>query len=370
MPPNSTMTHAGLRGPHVYRGRVLDVNVRLYTVAVAADFAKKVLTSISFAVPYAHPANGEGIYFMPEVGSTCWICEPSDGNKPFVVGWGAVPMQGDYRNNKMSLNPGDIYLGTRDENFLILRRGGVVQIGGGPLSQRMFLPINNTIKDFCENYGLYTLAGDFEWSIGRDENNTDGKRPAHVVLKARQFADNPEPVARLEIGSHDGDDETILSLLVWDSGDTGHSVKFSLFLDKAGNMQMKAEKDVDMTVMGKFDLTVEKDMTLSSKTKAIFRGKIQADLEGGIVNIKSTSGVVAIAAQAGLTVTSAKGVPAMKVGGASAPVMLAPAAVLSWLKTHTHQVSGVAGGSATVVSLKPVQPFPESAATSKDIKAS
>ena len=367
MAANSTITHAGLRGPHVYRGRVLDVNVRLYTVAVAAEFAKKVLTSISFAVPYSHPSNGEGIYFMPEVGSICWICEPSDGNKPFIIGWGAVPTNGDYRNNKQKLNPGDIFLGTRDENGIYLRRGGVVQVMGGPLSQRIYLPINNTIKDFCENYGLHTLGGDLEWSIGREEDTTDGKRPAHLVLTARQFANDQKPIARLEIGSHGGDEETILSLSIADSGDSGQVIKFSLLLDKDGNVKLLAEKAGDLVFKDKFDLTVDKDMTLFSQTNATLRGTRQANVEGGVVNVKSTTGVVSVQAQGGMTVKSSGSKPALKVGGGTSPVMLAPAAVLLWLKTHTHATPSV---GPFAQSLKPTQPFPESDATSKDIKAS
>jgi hypothetical protein len=345
------------------------VNVRLYTVAVAAIFAKKVLTNISFAVPYAHPANGEGIYFMPEVGSICWICEPSDGNKPFVIGWGALPMDGDYRNSKMSLNPGDIYLGTRDENFLILRRGGVVQIGGGPLSQRMFIPLNNTIKDFCENYSLFSLAGDFEWTVSRSENDTNGKRPAHVVLSARQFADDPKPIARLEIGSHGPDPETILSLSIADSGAKGQVVKFSLKLDKSGNLKMTAEKAGDIKFKDKLEVTVDKDMTLFSKTNATFKGTLQANVEGGMVGIKSVTGPVKITAQTGVHVTAPGGGCAMRVGAGSTPVMLAPSDVLRWLNNHTHPVPGVVTGGGSTTSSAPSEPFPSTAATSKDIKA-
>jgi len=332
-------TFDGMRPAFVFRGVIVDVNVKLYTVAVASEAAKKVLTGIAFASPYQHPNNGEGIYAMPEVGSICWVCDPSTGDRPFVMAWGPYPSEtGDASNNKMQLNPGDIYLGTRDENFMILRRGGVVQIGGGPLSQRIFLPINNTIKDFCENYTLNTLAGDFEWSIGRAEMNTDGKHPAHVVLKARQFADDPQPVAQLEIGSHEGDTESILSLLIWDSGVQGHSVKFSLFIDKSGDMQFKTSKDVNGTVEGKFDLTVTGDMTMTTKAKANIKAALAATLQGATVLVQSNTGGITLKSSGEVVVTAPSG---MTVEGGSQYVVLE--SLVTWCKTHTHTTASQLG---------------------------
>src|SRR5258708_39925591 len=105
--------------------RIIDVDVATYTVSIATQFSKKPQNDIGFATPYQHFNNGEGIYFMPEVGSLCWVCFPSDGNRPFVLAWKSASDEGDERSKKQDLNPGDIYLGTRDENFLILRRGGI-----------------------------------------------------------------------------------------------------------------------------------------------------------------------------------------------------------------------------------------------------
>ena len=176
MPP----VKSGPKPSYIHQAKILDVNITNWTLSVHTEFTQKPLTDIPFAVPYMHPNNGEGIYFMPEVGSICWLCEPSDGGKGFVIAWAppSVDGPGQFRGHRQDLNPGDIYLGTRDENFLILRRGGVVQIGGTGLCQRMFLPINNTIKDFCENYGLHTLGGDLEWTVNREETIDNGHRPA------------------------------------------------------------------------------------------------------------------------------------------------------------------------------------------------
>ena len=183
-------TQGALIPAKIERARVIDVDISTYTLTVATAFAKKPMTAIPFATPYQHFNNGEGIYFMPEVGSLCWLCEPSDGSVPFVLAWCSAQDEADFTARKQQLNPGDIYLGTRDENFLILRRGGVVEIGATGICQRIFMPVNNTINDFCENYNLHSLGGDLEWTIKRDENTTDGTRPALLGLYAKEFADD------------------------------------------------------------------------------------------------------------------------------------------------------------------------------------
>lgn len=296
MPPVKT----GLRPAHVHSAKVLDVNIANWTLSVQTEFTQKPLTDIPFSVPYLHAHNGEGIYFMPEVGSTCWLCEPSDGMKAFVIAWAPpkVDGPGQFRAHRQDLNPGDIWLGTRDENFLVLRRGGVVQIGGTGLCQRMFLPINNTIKDFCENYGLHTLGGDLEWSIAREESTDDGNRPALLRVQAREFADDAKPIAFLEIGSHESDSKTILSLTIKESGEDGAESKISLKMTKEGNISWEVKKDVTYKIMGKVTATVDGEVqfnagdkfTLDAKDKLALKAKgIDVDAKSGSLTIKAPS---------------------------------------------------------------------------------
>lgn len=258
-------THAGSGVTRVWKARILDVDPEKYTVVVVGMHEKKLLKGVPWGSPYQHPAAGEGIYAMPEVGAVCWVCEPSDGNTAFEVAWGPVANDGDFRNEKRKLNPGDIFIGTRDGNDIILRRGGVLQMGATPLCQRLFLPVGHFIKDFAENYELNTLGGQLSWTVDRPETTTDGKRPSRFVLSSKEFANDPNPVAVLEIGSHEDDDESILSLIVRESGQKGAKLKHGLFLDKTGNMTVVTKGDVDWKVEGKFDLTVKDDATITAK---------------------------------------------------------------------------------------------------------
>lgn len=325
------VTHSATKAAKIELGRILDVNAAKYTVAVATQFSKKPQTGISYATPYQHHVNGEGILFVPEVGSLCWVCFPSDGNRPFVLAWSSPQEEDDFRSRKPDLNPGDIYLGTRDENFLVLRRGGVVQIGGGPLNQRIFLPVNNTIKDFCENYGLHTLGGDLEWTIKREEGTTDGKRPALFSLLAREYANDPSPVAELLIGSHEGDSETILSLLVKASGQDGAAQKVELKFKKNGSVEWVVRQDVQWDVDGKFNLNVKGDISVDGKGKVALAAATELSLDGSNVKINGKTAVDVMAPTVNLKTM-------VNVGGAAFPVVLATPDLLLWLTMHTHKV--------------------------------
>jgi len=334
-------------------GRVLDVDMATYTLTVASQFTKKPQTGITFMTPYQHFANGEGIYFLPEVGSVCWIAYPSDGNRPFVLGWAPASEEGDYRARKKDLNPGDIYLGTRDENFLILRRGGVVQIGGGPLCQRAFIPIQNTINDFCENYGLHTLGGDLEWGITREESTTDGKRPALLKIHAREFANDEKPIAKLEIGSHESDDKIILSLTINDSGKDGAAKKIELSFDKDGNLKWSLEKDVEWKVKGQFTLEVEKAVSVKTKDAMNLEATKDFSAKGQNANIEgSTNAVVKAGAQAKVDA------PLIVLGGQSSPIALAQPLMI-WLATHTH-LTTAPGAPTSPAAAAPTGPPPPS----------
>lgn len=363
------VTYQGTTPALIESGRILDVDINSFTVSITTEFSKKPQTGISWSSPYLHFINGEGIHFVPEVGSLCWVCFPSDGNRPFVLAWAPAADEGNFRSRRPDLNPGDIYLGTRDENFLILRRGGVVQIGGGPLSQRLFLPVSNTIKDLCENYSLQTVGGELNWSVQRSETDTDGKRPTNLKIQAREFASDEKPLAELQVGSHGSGENTILSLVIKDSGSSNAARKISLSLGKDGSVNWDVKKDVVWKVDGKFTLEVKQDVELKGSTSFKISG-------GSTVEVSGQSGVT-IQAVAG-TVTI-KGAPIVQmgskvlVGNAPQPVALAPA-LLGWLAAHIHGVvpnpALIVPGPPSIPTTPPLIPPPAPAITSQTLLAS
>jgi hypothetical protein len=329
--PSGTVATA--KPAHIELARVIDVDISSYTVSVTTNFGRSPYTGVSFATPYQHFSDGEGIYFMPEVGSLCYVCFPSDHNRPFVLAWAAAQDDnGDFRAKKRDLNPGDMFLGTRDNNFLYLRRGGIVQIGGGPLNQRLYMPVNNLIKDLCENYSLQTLGGDLSWSVQRTETTTDGKRPALFSILAREYANDPAPIAELTIGSHGEGEPTILNLLVKDKGQDGAASQVELKLKKDGSVDFMVKKDVTWTIGGKLDLKVTDDATVKVDGKVTVSGQTGMELSSG------AGGKISTTQDLDINAPNINMMAKVNVGGGAFPVVLATPDLLLWLVMHSHKV--------------------------------
>jgi len=289
-------------------GRVINVNVNDWTVDVVSEYGNKRYFDIQVMSPYFHFMNGEGIYVQPEPGCLVWICRPTQGRfaAPFVLGYQA-PFDEDtatYRNGRQTLNPGDIMMRTRDENFVILRRGGVVQLGANPMTQRMFIPIRNFIKDFCENYELSTLGGELTWITDRTDQTIDGAAPTKFSLKAKEKANDKLHLAELTIGSHGPNDTATLLLNLYDQGTDSRTLMISLLCDNEGTVSWSMEKDWNLTakanitvestegnidvkaVAGTLSATSNKAMSLKSETEDV---NVEA---GGKVIEKSTGHVI------------------------------------------------------------------------------
>lgn len=259
--------------------RVVNVNIEDWSVDCVSELGNKRYFDIQVASPYFHFVNGEGVYVMPEVGCMAWLCKPSTGrfSTPFLMGFQA-PFDTDhvsYRSGRQTLNPGDIMLRTRDENFLVLRRGGVIQIGATPTAQRIYVPLQNMIRDMCENYQLFSFGGEMKWVTERDDKTDDGSVPTRLEIHAKQKANDPLHVADLTIGSHEEDDTLILKLVVWTDGTKEREAQVRLDITNDGNVTWNVENDWNLTAAqniilkaleGDYSVTTDKGkMTWSSK---------------------------------------------------------------------------------------------------------
>lgn len=291
----------------VETGRIVNVNIRDWTVDAVSEHGDKKFFDIQVSAPYMHFTNGEGIYCMPEVGAMCWICKPSDGtfSAAFVMGFQAIhdEEEDSFRNGRQSLNPGDLMMKTRDENFLILRRGGVVQVGSTPLAQRIYIPIGNAIKDFCENYELHTLTGDLVFENFRTEETTTGDVITKMTLGVREKAKDPQHIATLSIGSHGEGDPTTLWLGITESGEDSAELKIELKMTKEGDVEWTVRKNFTLTVDGDHTTTVggarsaavtgddsvtAKNISMEASVDALLKAAVNATMEatGGIATVK------------------------------------------------------------------------------------
>lgn len=270
------------RPAQIYRAQVLNVNTRDYTVDVQYEsYPHSTHFDIPWMTPYLHQNQGEGVAIMPEVGSSVWVCQPSEtGRDAFVLGWTPVHEGGTYRGGRELLNPGDIHFSTRDGNFVFLRRGGIVQIGATPVCQRLFIPIRNVIRDFAENYELTTPAGDLTWEVQRTEEQGDGHRACLLTLVCKEFADDPNtnPIVALKMGSHGEGNDTILSMETRDKG--GGSVKTSLQISKSGKVKWTVQGDVSMELKGNVSVAISKKMTVTSTQDMSLESKAAVKAKG------------------------------------------------------------------------------------------
>ena len=181
---------------------VQSVNVREHTLDVMTLYSHKSLTDVPFASTYCHPNHGGGMYFMPEVGSYAYVAESADGTNMVmgfllnpqtvtpevraVIDGGNAPEEisdtvdagPDNRGQREHLEPGDIYLGTIDGNHVIVRRGGMVQIGATGLAQRVYLPVENLVRDYFQRYQAYSPVGEIEWGHAQ---LVEGETPTQVT---------------------------------------------------------------------------------------------------------------------------------------------------------------------------------------------
>jgi hypothetical protein len=271
---------------------VIDVNRKTWTVTVATRHRSKQVEDIQCMVPYTHYQNGEGYHFLPEVGAICMLAWPSDNTPPFIMGFkGAASVRRSedgaperstadpegsdtdvsFRARRPALNPGDIAMTTRDENFVILRRGGVLQIGATPISQRVYIPILNYIKDYCENYQMNAFGGDITWQVDRVEDDPAGDAPASYTFHMNTYAQDAKATVRVRympVKDPGGGDRTAWEVKVAPQGidrDEGSITgeQYSLIVTTGGDYTEFIAASREVTIQGDDTLTVSGDRTVS-----------------------------------------------------------------------------------------------------------
>ena len=367
-------------------GVVANVNVKNLTIDWVSQYTSKSIQDLQIMKPYFHFNNGEGFTCIPEVGAICAVCWPSDDDPPFVIGFlGAPELEGadipkiedfvgsggvetsegaptavstsstgstdnsqnptnaSYRGGLPILNPGDMIWKGRDDNFVILRRGGVLQVGSTDICQRIYLPVLNFIRDISENWELNTAAGRLSWTVEREEDTTDGKIPTNFTLVAREYPNDKKASVKVFVGSSEKvdkvSDKTFIEVAIApqnvnpDDGKLETTPVFVLRVDKTGNTYtMQAETrteeikgDHKMTISGDQDVTVEGDrkLTVSGSDTTNITGA--HTITGDSTSDETWTGMKTITAQV------------VKIGDTSAsePAVLG-LRLAAWLASHIH----------------------------------
>lgn len=363
-PPRSqSASTPGSKAAEIFRAQIINVNIKDYIVDVRYEnYPYSTHFDIPFMVPYVNQNQGEGMNFMPEVGSTVWVCKSSETERAaFVLGWTIVNEGGAYRGGRELLNPGDLHFSTRDGNFVYIRRGGIVQIGATPACQRIYIPIKNIIRDFAENYELSTPGGDLTWDVEREETQGDGHRPTTLTIACKEYADDPnkDPLATLKIGSHGDGNPTILTLQTRDSG--GGSVKTKLEISKKGKVQWKIEDDLELKIAGAMKVDVQKGIDITAMQMINITSIPSVTIKAAGIKLLSGAGALILGASA--IMKGASG--GVSLGEAEAPVVIDYEGELTaWMM----QVTALLNGPPAAHAMKGIVIMPGKY-KSKDVKA-
>lgn len=241
---------------------------------------------------YLHPAEGEGVHVMPEVGAPVWLCIPSEGDeRPFPISYAAmVDTAQSRRSNRPVLNPGDMVFMTRDRNGVKIRRGGVVEIVSNPTTRMMLIPTSNRILTICENWEQQHFGGSLKWTTARPEEDPDGKFGTQVDWSVKEFADDKSCVARLRMGGQiDESGSPIVDLRVFrwggeDSDEDALTESTTLSIERLGH--------VGLTVASFTEVVDEKATAVTTDDSRTFTesGKVSVDIKDGAVRVFETDG--------------------------------------------------------------------------------
>jgi hypothetical protein len=325
---------AGHEAAKIVQGRVMNVNLVKWTVDVAAQFDRHKYFNIQVGSPYLHHANGEGIYVIPEIGCKAVVCIPSDSTPPFVIGFvmanemvndsSADAPQGTTSHSQATPNPtdasfaggrpvaklGDIWMRTRDGNFVILHRGGVLQIGATELAQRIYLPLNNSVMDISENYAHHNTGGSITW--GLQDGPSLSKFPTQHQQTFRIFADDKYADIRVSSGKvysplgdpdngaaasaagvgQSSDSPVICEVAVSPQGfiaESGEAVDAStvtnsvlrFVFDRSGNTLLRVEGNLYFKLDKKLTFDVQGSISVSTADAASFKAVNGFDIDGG-----------------------------------------------------------------------------------------
>jgi hypothetical protein len=341
----TSFTHKeGLDTARLAQGRIINTNLVNWTVDVRSQFDRYLYPDIQVGAPYLDFVSGAGIYAFPEVGCDCMVAMPSDSSPPFIMSFlmpyetidtssedapqgttsrgapGKLPNTASFAGGRPKAKPGDIWMRGRDGNFVVLHRGGVLQIGATELAQRIFIPIGNIVTDVSGQYNHHNAMGSITW--GLQEGPSQQQVPGMYTHTFRVNADDKYADVRVRVGKvvaisepANGEQAALSQLNIGtkkeapivyevilapggfaeDGSLSGTSVpslvKLRYFFDRAGGAFMRSEGSVLLSVRNKLSLNVHGDFSLACGGVGNMTFEKGLDVNGG-THVSIKGGVV------------------------------------------------------------------------------
>jgi len=232
----------------VLRAKILAVDKVRWTCSVQSEHGNRRLEGISIQPTFMNTSGG-GQFFMPETGSIVWLCFPSEGSTPFIMGSAVLPQQQedgdvgdptDMRQNRPVLGEGDMLVAASSTGKIILRKGGVLEVGASESAKRVYIPLTNLIREFSQNWE-HESGGGRASMLCRPADDTYGpnKTPAEYQIQWREFCEDAAPMIDIRMGRIK--DEDTQRVVGGKRGDVVYRMtineRYRLWIDKYGNVQ-------------------------------------------------------------------------------------------------------------------------------------
>ena len=149
----------------------------------------------------------------------------------------------DRRWNRPVINPGDMLIGNQAQGRIILRKGGVLEIGASETCKRIYTPLTNLIQEYSRNW-VHSCGGGRMSMITRDTDGAFGSLvPTEFQLSFREFEGDEGPMIDLRMGRIKAEEDQRIAV---DTAEVGEIVyrfvinnRYAVYVDKKGNFQSK-----------------------------------------------------------------------------------------------------------------------------------
>lgn len=384
LPRTDGPQHTGASRPcRTVRATVVATHPAQRTVDVELDNQDQILYEIEYATPYACEATGTFIDVVPEPGACCYVMFPSDGTRPLIIGWVTTPRFAVYNDEdepvdtyvggRLGLVPGDLALYNNKGTFVILRHGGTLQIGASPLAQTMYIPVENLIRHFFQNYEGKGIPGEIHWKHGAMKSEDD-KTTVQLYWGTKQFAEDQHLTMTVragrageeefspqqeelfgatktkpykyglatDYGSNDPEKTTILSICV-DPNNTGCTYVYQL--DSLGNVFHRITgsvhwelESINAYLSEGFHLHFGAAGSIEATVDSILQAKVQQFIVEAVADIQMVA-----------TTSCTLNGQQIKLGGdAAAFKAVLGEAMVTWCNSHVHPTPGGLSSTAQV----------------------
>lgn len=333
-------TNIGPSDITVVESKVIAVDTKGYSVDIISEgpgtlYAK----GVPWSTPYRHP-DGGGIDFIPEVGATCWTLWHPYDSFPVILGFSSPAHKSlEWSSGRRELNPGDIIMWTRDDNRMILRRGGNIEIVSSKECQRVYIRARGAIEDLCKTWLMTTRGGELSWFT--DDSAMSSATGARSVFRvaAKKFGQDAGAIATLSMGGLDIMDPTTLERAAVELvvGTNPLLRKFKMTIGEYGTVETSILDASTTTVTGNVSLTSRKGYTATATTDIKFESR------GGSIKLISRAGTHTVEAVSSKeTLKASKHISAKSIMLGTNPTEPAVLGLklLQWLATHGHPTFG------------------------------